>query len=130
MMPQRRTANEPDPGANVDAASFASPERAAVRDRAGLLHICPCCDSELVYPTDWAPSDRKRWAVELRCPDCEWRGGGVYAQGVVDRFDEVLDHGTDRLLDDLSLLARANMEEQVERFVRALRLDLILPEDF
>ena len=54
----------------------------------------------------------------------------MYAQEVVDRFDEVLDHGTDRLLDDLSLLARANMEEQVERFVRALRLDLILPEDF
>ena len=70
------------------------------------------------------------WTVDLRCPDCEWTGGGVYAQEVVDRFDEALDGGTEQLLDDLNLLARANMEEQVERFVAALWADRILPEDF
>ncbi|HLM32205.1 MAG TPA: hypothetical protein VK326_11155 [Solirubrobacterales bacterium] len=129
-MPQRRIANDPRPGANVDAASFGSPERTAVRDRTGLLHVCPCCDCELVYPTEWAPAARNRWAVELRCPDCEWRGGGEYAQEVVDRLDEVLDDGTERLLGDLSLLAKANREEQVERFVRALRDGHVLPEDF
>jgi len=98
--------------------------------QAAGLHVCPCCESELVYPTDWCPAPRKRWNVDLRCPECEWLGNGNYSQELVDRFDEVLDIGTEQLLTDLQLLARANMEEQVERFVAALRTGQILPEDF
>ena len=49
---------------------------------------------------------------------------------IVDRFDEVLDRGTDELVDDLTRLIRANMEDEIERFVDALDADLILPEDF
>jgi hypothetical protein len=94
------------------------------------LHVCPECSSHLVFPTDWAPAERRRWSVDLRCPDCEWSGGGVYAQEVVDAFDEALDLGTEQLLADLSLLARSNMEEQVESFVTALHAGWILPEDF
>jgi hypothetical protein len=94
------------------------------------LHVCPACHSELVYPTDWAPADAQRWSVALRCPECEWRGGGIYSQEAVDRFDEALDLGTHALLDDLGLLARANMEEQIDRFLDALWADRVLPEDF
>lgn len=94
------------------------------------LELCPCCGRDLVYPVDWAPAGKLQWSVALRCPECEWRGGGVYAQDVVDRFDEVLDDGTQAVLDDLELLTRANMEEQLEGFVAALDADLILPEDF
>ena len=104
------------------ATSARSPRRVAGGSRTGALHVCPSCDSELVYPVDWAPAERRRWSVDLRCPDCEWRGGGVYAQEVVDRFDEELDRGTEQLLADLARSSRANMEEQVERFVdRAAR---------
>lgn len=104
---------------------------AAPRPRqAGHLEVCPSCSRDLVYPVDWAPAGPLRWSVALRCPECEWRGDGVYAQDVVDRFDEVLDGGTQALLDDLELLTRANMEEQVESFATALRDDLIVPEDF
>ena len=39
------------------------------------------CDSRLVYPVDWAPAESGRWRVDLRCPDCEWTGGGVYSPG-------------------------------------------------
>jgi hypothetical protein len=94
------------------------------------LHICPSCDSSLVFPTDWAPAAGRRWSVDLRCPECEWNGGGTYAQAIVDRFDEALDDGTEALLRDLNLLTRANMEEQVDAFVTALNADQILPEDF
>ena len=94
------------------------------------LHICPSCHSQLVYPTDWAPADESNWHVALRCPDCEWNGGGTYSQDVVDRLDEELDTGTEALLDDLNVLVRANMEEQIDRFAAALEHDLILPEDF
>lgn len=94
------------------------------------LHICPGCGSQLVHPVDWAPAAGRRWLVALRCPDCEWTGGGTYSQKVVDRYDEVLDVGTEAILDDLNRLSRANMEEHVELFIAALWDDRILPEDF
>jgi hypothetical protein len=103
---------------------------AIAADRAEALHICPRCASELVYPIDWAPAEEDSWKVGLRCPECEWLGGGIYTQEIVDRFDRALDAGTERLLGDLNLLARANVEEQVRSFVAALEADLILPEDF
>jgi hypothetical protein len=34
------------------------------------------------------------------------------------------------VLDDLNTLVRANMEDQISRFVSALSADHILPEDF
>ena len=94
------------------------------------LAICPCCGRDLVYPLDWAPASTRKWAVTLRCPECEWRGGGIYDQSLVDRFDETLDDGTQSVLDDLELLTRSNMEEQIEIFVKALNADLIVAEDF
>jgi hypothetical protein len=94
------------------------------------LHICPSCSSELVHPTDWVPASGRRWTVQLRCPDCEWAGGGTYTQAVVDRFDEALDDGTESVLNDLQRLSRANMEEDTESFISALWAERILPEDF
>jgi hypothetical protein len=98
--------------------------------RAEDLHICAECGSELVHPVDWAPASSRQWRVDLRCPECEWIGVGIYTQAVVDRFDEVLDLGTEALLNDLTLLARANMEEEVERFITALDGGHIVPSDF
>jgi hypothetical protein len=98
--------------------------------REGDLHVCPSCDSNLVYPTDWAPASERQWHVALRCPECEWNGGGCYRQEVVDRLDEALDRGTESVLDDLNVLVRANMEDQIERFAAALYADQVLPEDF
>jgi hypothetical protein len=127
----RQTTNDPNGFLPLGASDFsASPRRGAGSSRTDALHVCPSCDSQLVYPVDWAPAARKGWSVELRCPDCEWSGSGVYAQEIVDAFDEALDLGTEQLLADLSLLARANMEEQVESFVTALHAGWILPEDF
>jgi hypothetical protein len=111
------------------AGAFVGSEVRA-RPDADCLHVCPACASELVFPVRWAPAGRRSWRVDLRCPDCEWSGGGVYPQPVVDRFDEALDAGTDAMLNDLALLARANMETEAERFASALRGDHILPEDF
>jgi hypothetical protein len=94
------------------------------------LHICPTCDQSLVYPTEWEEASETHWEVSLRCPNCEWHTTGTYAQEVVDRFDEELDRGTEALVRDLKRLTRANMEEEVERFTKALSADAILPEDF
>ena len=94
------------------------------------LHVCPECDKGLVYPVEWEEASSTHWEVELRCPNCEWETVGLYDQDTVDRFDEELDRGTEALVRDLKRLTRANMEDEVERFARALAVNAILPEDF
>ncbi len=94
------------------------------------LHVCPECKRDLVYPVEWEESSPTHWEVELRCPNCEWHGEGVYAQAVVEQLDEHLDNGTQVLVRDLKHLMHANMEDEVERFIAALRAGQIWPMDF
>lgn len=94
------------------------------------LQVCPHCCSRLVYPVAWEEADRSRWEVSLRCPNCEWTVTGVFEEDVIQRFDEVLDRGTEALVADLRQLTRANMEDAVERFVHALSAGHVMPEDF
>jgi hypothetical protein len=94
------------------------------------LHLCPDCGSGLVYPLDWMAMDAAHWRVSLRCPECEWRSVGLFEQAVLDRFDRILDAGTETLYADLRNLERVNMEDELRRFNAALGEDLVLPEDF
>ena len=94
------------------------------------LHVCPACRANLVYPTRWHEADAEHWHVTLRCPSCEWTESGVFSQDVADRFDEELERGTEALVRDLKRLTRANMAEEIDRFVVALDADAILPMDF
>ena len=94
------------------------------------LHVCPACESRLVYPTEWEEASPTHWEVWLRCPNCEWQDVGVFSQETVDCFDDELDLGTELLLSDLKRMVRANMEDELERFARALDADAIWPMDF
>ena len=94
------------------------------------MHSCPKCSSTLVQPVNWFEQGDARWHVELRCPECEWWGRGSYSQPEVDRFDEELDRGGQELVEDLRSLTRANMEDEADRFAKALATNTVLPEDF
>jgi len=94
------------------------------------LHVCPECASSLVAPVAWEQAGPREWAVTIQCPNCEWWDADVFDEDTVERFDEALDRGTEALVRDLLRLMRANMEDDVERFVAALHADAILPEDF
>ena len=94
------------------------------------LHVCVDCESTLVYPTDWQEAGPDHWEVDLRCPNCEWRGSGVFHQDVVESFDDELDRGIDVLLSDYRALVSSNMEDEIDRFARALDAGAILPVDF
>ena len=90
----------------------------------------PECDRDLVYPVEWQETSATHWEVLLRCPNCEWTHLGIFDQSVVDRFDEELDRGTECLIEDLTRLTHANMEDEIERFTSALSSDAIWPMDF
>ena len=99
-------------------------------DRPVDLHVCPCCDSDLVYPVSWEERDGDAWHIERRCPNCEWRHAGEYGQDEVELFDDVLNDGTEDLLITLRTFARSNMEADVERLIDAINGDRIIPMDF
>jgi hypothetical protein len=94
------------------------------------LHVCPCCDSELVQPTEWAQVSNEYVELTLHCPNCYWTRRGAYHQAQVAQLEDRLDEGVSAVLLDLRRLTTANMADEVERFATALAHDLILPEDF
>jgi hypothetical protein len=113
-----------------DLPSATAPAAAAEPTGHQPLHICGECASTLVYPTDWQEAGPDHWEVDLRCPNCEWRGGGVFHQDVVESFDDELDRGIDVLLTDYRALVSSNMEDEIDRFAKALDAGAILPADF
>jgi hypothetical protein len=94
------------------------------------LHVCIECSSELVYPVEWEESGTENWSVLLHCPNCDVYREGIFSQDTVEIFDEELDRGADALARDYKRLMRANMAEEIDRFVGALDAGAILPEDF
>jgi uncharacterized protein with PIN domain len=113
-------------GKTIEVISFDDDLAPARRD----LHVCLECDSQLVYPVAWEEVEPARWEVSLRCPNCEWTVTDTFDEELIHRFDETLDQGTEALVADLRQLTRANMEDDVERFIAALNAEYVLPEDF
>jgi hypothetical protein len=108
-------------------ATPAVPDSACVPDP---LHVCFHCAGELAYPLDWIEEGPRHWRIVLRCPECEARREGVFEQASVEELDEQLDRASGELLSDLKQLTQANMEDEIEFFIRALDADLIVPSDF
>ena len=94
------------------------------------LHLCVGCSSELVYPVQWEEAGPENWRVLLHCPNCDVYREGIFSQDNVEEYDEELDRGADALARDYKRLMRANMADELERFVGALEAGAILPEDF
>jgi hypothetical protein len=94
------------------------------------LSVCVACSCRMVYPAEWQEAGPQNWVVVLCCPNCGHEREGVFTQESVESFDEQLDEGADLLGRDYKRLLRANLAEEIDRFVDALREDAILPEDF
>ncbi len=128
--------SEPNPDAAVPGVEVNAETAAALEDGSALvetsleLHVCPACESDLVYPVSWEEREGDSWRIERRCPNCEWRHTGEFSQDEVELFDDALNDGTEDLLVNLRNFARANMEEDVERLIEAIHLDRIEPMDF
>ncbi len=106
-------------------------EPASGKSTSPSLHVCARCGSGLVQPTCWEQvSDRTRWRVWRRCPECEWTGSSVHSTVEIDAFDEQLDAGASTLAEELRSMEHANMTTMVEVFLVALHDDLIGADDF
>jgi hypothetical protein len=115
-------ADAPAPELTAAAETHTTEER--------LLHVCPDCESTLVYPVQWEEADESHWHITLRCPNCERSEEGVFGQTLCDGFDDELERGTDALTRDYKRLMTANLAEEIDRFAKALEVDGILPSDF
>ena len=91
---------------------------------------CVHCDCDMVYPIDWEQAEGTHWRVTLRCPNCEEVSPGTMDEELIEKFDCLLDRGTDSLVRDLRNLTYANMATEINAFIGALDSDLVLPEDF
>jgi hypothetical protein len=111
-------------------AEVVDPTPAPVAEPHQDLHVCLDCESELVYPVEWEEAGPDSWSVVLHCPNCDVCREGVFSQNNVELFDEELDRGADVLARDYKRLMRANMADEIDRFVGALDAGAILPEDF
>jgi hypothetical protein len=125
-----KEADLPQPAAAKPAEEVpAAPEHPPAEPHQDL-QLCIECSSELVYPVQWEESGPENWSVLLHCPNCDIYREGIFSQETVESFDEALDRGADALARDYKRLMRANMADEIERFVGALNSDAILPEDF
>ena len=112
------------------AAPMPTQIEAAAELQVRRIELCLDCASDRVHPVDWHEVADMRWELSLRCPDCEWRSRDVFDQPEVERYDDVLNDATDRLIEELDRVTRENMTEAVDRFRLALENDGIMPFDF
>lgn len=88
------------------------------------------CGSDMVYPIDWEIEDGPHHVCTLRCPNCEDIRDAMMHEAQIERFDDLLDKGTDSLIRDLRNLLYANMATEINTFVVALDEDHVVPDDF
>jgi hypothetical protein len=94
------------------------------------IHLCPRCDCDLVQPVTWSETEDGQWDLALQCPNCGWLEAGTYSRTQVENLEERMDEGLTAMIADLHRLTQANMAADIDRFIAALRADVVLPEDF
>jgi hypothetical protein len=106
-------------------------EHAAHPPTAAPLHLCAACGEPFVVPRELlGPADGARHVVHLCCDNCGWSDVAPHALEDLERLDRALDRQTAQIVAAIELFATAHDLDRIDRFVRALRDDLILPEDF
>jgi hypothetical protein len=100
------------------------------RRRHASLADCPACGADFVHPVEWSPQDADRWWMVLRCGGCHERREEIVSNLDAAEFDRDLDLAVALIRHEAETLSREQLAEETERFVTALKLDLIGAEDF
>jgi DNA-directed RNA polymerase subunit RPC12/RpoP len=94
------------------------------------LAVCSACGSEFVQPQAWKELPNGDLFLRLRCPECGLQTSGTHTHDRVAEYDRTLIDGKQATIAHYDAVVRHNMEELLERFQRALELDLISAGDF
>ena len=95
------------------------------------LHVCTSCDRDFVVPVSVVDLiDHGRCVVELACTNCGTASLQTHDDRDLMALDRHLDAAQDLMRETIELLELSDELDHVDRFVRALRDDHILPEDF
>ena len=96
------------------------------------LHICPECKSKFVRPVDWHAADEEAssWWLMLECANCGYSSEGIYSCEQVEQLEDAVEDSERELQKDLGRLSTANLAGDVNRFIGALQVNAITPEDF
>ena len=100
-------------------AASAPPRRAAPRPSAATSTSAPRATRSSSTRSSGTRPARRTGRSPCAARTASGTTVGVYEQDDVERFDEELDRGTEALVRDLKRLMRANMEDEIERFVAA-----------
>jgi hypothetical protein len=94
------------------------------------LALCTACGSEFVQPQAWKELPSGDLFLRLRCPECDLVTSGTFEHDRVAEYDRTLIDGKQATIANYDAVVRHNMAELLERFRRALELDLITAGDF
>jgi hypothetical protein len=94
------------------------------------LHVCAACASSLVHIVDGTESAPGVWELTLRCPECSGVRTVPCTRDGLTGLERELCRGIAEIQQELDRMVRESFEDFVERFVRALEADAILPMDF
>jgi hypothetical protein len=99
-------------------------------ERDGALYRCASCLGDRVQVIACGRS-RAGWVeCERRCPDCEALDAGAWPLQAFDAYELHLRTALEGLAAQVDRLEAERMASFAEVFARALRADLIEPEDF
>jgi hypothetical protein len=95
------------------------------------LSICSSCARDFIVPVSVVDLiDDDRCVVELQCTNCGITALRVHDDHELMELDRRLDAAQALMQEAIEVLEPSDDLDRLDRFVRALRADHILPEDF
>jgi hypothetical protein len=95
------------------------------------LSVCSSCARDFIVPVSVVDLiDDDRCVVELQCTNCGITALRVHDDHELMELDRRLDAAQALMQEAIEVLELSDDLDRVDRFVRALRADHILPEDF
>ncbi len=93
--------------------------------------VCDACARDFIVPVSVVDLiDHDRCVVELQCMNCGIASLRVHEDRELMELDRHLDAAQEQMREAIEMLEISDDLDRVDRFVRALRDDHILPEDF
>ena len=95
------------------------------------LHLCTRCGRPFVIPISVLDVvDGDRCVVELHCVDCGATRIGVHDDAELQELDREIEASTEVIRNAVELFEIIDEWERAERFIEALHLDHVVPDDF